>query len=435
MEIRARLLWLVPAVAALSFFLLETYSVKVFAAPVTWYFAEGSTQPPFDTWFLVQNPTTQTASVSFTFQLQDGTNITRNFSVAPTSRFSLFANQVIPNVAFSTRIDADQPVLTERAMYVNYDGHIVTGVAAPNTVWLFAEGSSQEPFDTWLLLQNPNSQPARATITYQLLEGPPVTQLQDLAPNSRTSIFVNQVLPNAAFSTRIESNLPIVAERAMYRFPGNAATGVAGVNEASKTWYFADGFTSATSDTWILLQNANATSVDITIRLMEQAGGVTTVSLTMPAISRRSVEVKQVRPVGDFGIVVEASDPIVAEKSLFVGDEPRGAAATEGAAQLATVWYLAEGETRDPFDEYIAILNPNTAQMNVQIDFELANGLVISRDFTIGSERKRSVFVDEIVAGANSARITTSLPSVVERTMFINKFGVLGITNTIGIRQ
>ncbi len=407
---------------------------RALAAPATWYFAEGSTQPPFDTWFLVQNPTPQPASVTFTFQLQDGTNVTRNFPMGPTSRFSLFANQVIPSVAFSTRVDADQPVFVERAMYVNYDGHIVTGIADPATTWLFAEGSSQEPFHTWLLLQNPGSQPARATITYQLTEGAPVTHVQDLSPASRTSVFVNQVLPNAAFSVRIESNSPIVAERAMYRFPGNAATGVVGVNAPSKTWYFAEGFTAPALDTWLLLQNANASPVGVTVKLLESTGEQTTVTLTMPPTSRRSLELKQVRPNGDFGVVVEASEAIVAEKSLFFDSEPRGAAATQGATALATASHLGEGETRAPFSEVIAILNPNAVDMTVHIDFQLPNGLVVSRDLTIGPARKRSVAVDQIVDNANSAQITTSLPSVVERTMFIEKFGVRGGHNTIGIR-
>jgi hypothetical protein len=404
------------------------------AAPVTWYFAEGSTQEPFHTWFLVQNPTNQTASVSFTFQFLDGTNVTRTFSVGPTSRFSLFANPILPNVAFSTRIDANQSVLAERAMYVSYDGHIVTGISSPHTTWLFAEGSSQQPFHTWLLLQNPNSQPVQATISYQLTEGTQVTHLQNLAPHSRSSIFVNEILPNVAFSVRIQSTLPIVAERAMYRFPGNAATAVAGVNAASKTWYFADGFTSSTLDTWLLLQNPNPTDADVTVRLMEQWGEVTTVRLTVRATSRRSVELKQVRPVGDFGITVEASEPIVAEKSLFWDAEPRGAAATTGSPELATVWNLAEGETSPPFNEYIAILNPHASEMTVHIDFQLETGVVIGRDFTVGPTGKTSVFVDELIPRSNSARISTSLPSVVERTMFMENFGGRGGHNTIGIK-
>jgi len=39
----------------------------------------------------------------------------------------------------------------ERAMYVGFDGHSVTGLSAPSKTRFFAEGSTQNPFHTWLL--------------------------------------------------------------------------------------------------------------------------------------------------------------------------------------------------------------------------------------------------------------------------------------------
>jgi len=139
----------------------------------TWYFAEGSTQPPFDTWFLVQNPSLVLAHVRFTFQLPGGGEVIRDVVVGATSRFSLFANPELPNTAFSTRIDADQPVFAERSMFVGFDGDVATGIASPNVLWLFAEGSTQNPFHTWFLLQNPSAREAKATITYLRLGGSP----------------------------------------------------------------------------------------------------------------------------------------------------------------------------------------------------------------------------------------------------------------------
>ncbi|HEY8476753.1 MAG TPA: hypothetical protein VIN09_07795, partial [Chloroflexota bacterium] len=47
----------------------------------TWFFAEGSTAPPFDTWYLVQNPTTASATVTFTFQLEGGATTSRSVAV------------------------------------------------------------------------------------------------------------------------------------------------------------------------------------------------------------------------------------------------------------------------------------------------------------------------------------------------------------------
>jgi YVTN family beta-propeller protein len=403
----------------------------------TWFFAEGSTQPPFDTWFLIQNPTNQPATVTFTFELQGGGTVPRQFVVGPTSRFSLFANQIIPDFAFSTRIDANQPIFAERSMFVSYDGDVVTGIAAPNRTWLFAEGSTQAPFQTWLLLQNPNNQAATATITYLLTQGSPVTQTVGLPPTSRTSIFVNQVLPNQAFSSRVTSDLPIVAERAVYRFPGNAATVNSGENAPATTWYFADGNTTQGTvpfDTFLLLENPNPIPVVATVTLFQDNGNVVSFPQGLAPQSRLNVFLNPVMPNARFGIRVTAPQPIVAERSEFFNVEPRGAISTQGASALATTWNLPEGSTQPPFTEFIEVLNPQSITMGVHIDFELPTGQVIGRDFQVAGNRPLILNINQIVPNTPlSARVTTSLPSVVERIMFLNKLGSLGGTDTIGI--
>ena len=416
-----------------------------FTPVVSWFFAEGSSQPPFQTWFLVQNPTSSPATVRFTFEIQGGGMVTRDFHVGPTSRFSLFTNQVIPGVAFSTRIDSDQMVLTERSMFVNFDGDVVAGIAAPNRTWLFAEGSTQSPFQTWFLLQNPSNVPATATITY-LRPGGGATAIQTLAlpPTSRTSVFVNLVLPNAAFSTRVDSDQPIVVERAMYRFPGNAATADAGVNAPSTTWFFPNALTSNGTtgafptpfDAWLLLQNPNAATVTATVKLDQTNGTIATFTQTLAPNSRQSVFLNQVQLNASFGIEVDASAPITAERSLFFGTEPRGAMAEFGAPAPATSWFLAEGSTQPPFTEQIFILNPNPTTMSVHVDFDLPGGQVVGRDFTIAPTRPLMLDVNQIVPNTPvSAHVTTSLPSVVERQMFFTKFGSLGGTDAIGITR
>lgn|GEM_PF-4650019 len=413
-----------------------------FAPVVSWYFAEGSTQPPFDTWFLVQNPTSTLATVRFTFELQGGGVVTRNFSVGPNSRFSLFANQVIPNTAFSTRVDSNQPVRAERSMFVGFDGDDVTGIPSPQRTWLFAEGSTQAPFHTWLLLQNPNSSTASAAITYlRSGGGPSKVQTLLLPPNSRTSVFVNQVLPNMAFSSRVDSDLPIVVERAMYRFPGNAATADAGVNLARPAWFFANAKTStpATSpnpfDSWLLLQNPNSRPVSATITLFRTDGSSVVFTQSLAPFSRQSVFLNQILANASFGIRVDASDNIIAERSMFFGREPRGAMATPGSPDLATTWFLPEGSTQQPFTEQIYILNPNSATMTAHVDFELPGGQIVPRDFTVGPTRSILIAVNTIVPNsAVSATITTSLPSLVERQMFFSKLGSLGGTDAIGMR-
>ncbi len=70
--------------------------------------------------------------------------------------------------------------------------------------------------------------------------------------------------------------------------------------------------------------------------------------------------------------------------------------------------------------------------MSVRIDFQLATGQVVPAFFTVNPNSKLEVEVGRIVTGANSARVTTNLPSVVERTMRIFKLGVVGAHDTIG---
>ena len=409
-------------------------------AAATFFFAEGSTQPPFDTWFLVQNPTGNPATVRFTFQLENATSQIRDFTVGPNSRFSLFVNQILPNVAFSTRVESNQPIQVERSLFVGFDGSVITGVPAPATSWLFAEGATVQPFHTWVLVQNPNPVPASTTITYLLRDRPPVVQsLGALAPGSRTSVFVNQVLPNEEFGIRVDSNQPVVAESSTFRFPGNAATTNAGATAASRTWFFAEGSSLQSplaTDTFLLLQNPQQAQTAVNITLFSVAGEQRSLQITMPASSRRTIFLNGVFPNASFGIRVESTEPIVAERSQFFGPEPRGASASIGASALATRWNLAEGSSQPPFTTVIAILNPNNQAMSVRIDFRLENGQVITRDFIVGATSKLSVNVNQLIPNnAFSSTVSTSLPSVVERTIFLAKLGSTGVTNTPAVPQ
>jgi photosystem II stability/assembly factor-like uncharacterized protein len=409
-------------------------------AAVTWYFAEGSTQPPFDTWFLVQNPTDAPATVLFTFSLEDGTSRFETRTVGPRSRFSLFANQVLANVAFSTRIEANQRVFVERSMFVGFDGSSITGIPGPSREWLFSEGATVTPFHTWVLIQNPGDTHASTTITYLLRDGSPVTQsLGALPPRSRTSVFVNQVLPNEEFSIRVSSNQPVIAERSMFRFPGNAASATSGATEPSRTWFFAEGSSVAApraTDTFLLLQNPGPASTIAGITLFSTGGEQRRVDVPIPGNSRRTVFLNQHFPGASFGVRVESGEPIVAERSMFFGGEPRAFTGSMGSPSLGTTWNLAEGSTQSPFSTVLAILNPSGETMTARIDFQLEGGQVVTRDFTIGPARKLTVNVGDIlVNSAFSSRVTTSLPSVVERTMFFQKPGGTGATNAIGVRD
>jgi hypothetical protein len=53
------------------------------------------------------------------FMREDGSVVSRTYSLASGARLSIDANAEIPNVAISVRVRADQPVVAERSMYWN----------------------------------------------------------------------------------------------------------------------------------------------------------------------------------------------------------------------------------------------------------------------------------------------------------------------------
>ena len=78
-------------------------------------------------------------------------------------------------------------------------------------------------FDLFYLLQNPQATTTHATVRFLLPSGTTITRTYDLAPGSRTTIYVNQIpgLDETDVSGDISADAPIVVERAMYRnLPG-----------------------------------------------------------------------------------------------------------------------------------------------------------------------------------------------------------------------
>ena len=58
----------------------------------TWYLAEGYTGGGFETYILIQNPTTQAATVNLTYMLQGGGTIEKTVNVPANSRYTVAAH-------------------------------------------------------------------------------------------------------------------------------------------------------------------------------------------------------------------------------------------------------------------------------------------------------------------------------------------------------
>ncbi|MGE3844518.1 MAG: hypothetical protein AB7I50_23380, partial [Vicinamibacterales bacterium] len=168
-----------------------------------------------------------------TFLLSNGTTIEKRYTMAPHSRLTVnveWADPALADVAVSTTVTSDVPVVAERAMYWPGDAsswreaHNSFGTTVTGPHWGFAEGRvGQAPgFDTFILLANPNPTAATVQLTFMREHGrPTVVKTYHVQATARFNVWVNAMVPELEdenFGVVIDSTngVPLAAERAMY---------------------------------------------------------------------------------------------------------------------------------------------------------------------------------------------------------------------------
>jgi hypothetical protein len=204
----------------------------------TWYLAEGATGPFFDAYVVIANPSTSPAALSVRFLTDRGTTVTREVTVAPERRVSLFVDAMagLEDTSFATVVTSTNgvPVVVERAMYWPggfydyYEGHSSVGVTAPATRWATAGGweGGAEDAQTYVLIANVSDTPGQARIRVLAPISSAFSDVVDLPPNSRTTVPLRRFVDPAVltesrrFPVVVESlgasPVPIVVERATY---------------------------------------------------------------------------------------------------------------------------------------------------------------------------------------------------------------------------
>jgi hypothetical protein len=197
--------------------------------------------------------------------------------------------------------------------------------------WFLAEGATGGFFTTFVLLSNPQSTPAHVTLQYLLDTGETVTVPKTIAANARLTTNIEAEddvrLHNAAVSTVVTSDVPVIAERSMY-WPGAAVPwgeghNSFGVTDAGTKWGLAEGRTGGPLKfhAYILLANPQTTDANVTVTFLREAGTPVTQTYTVPKTSRFNIDVNGIAGLQEasFGALIEVTNgvPIVVERSLY----------------------------------------------------------------------------------------------------------------------
>lgn len=190
-----------------------------------WHFAEGTTEGDFRMRLLVLNPNTQPARTVVTLMGPDGRAETRRYAIPPRSQLSVNANEIAPNIGFSSLVEADRPIAVERALIFNGGaaGTISSGATEPALRWAFVDGRTRDT-SYILCVSNPGRLTARVAVDFNFSGGATGQQTFEVPAGARYTLSVHQLYPDEdAVSAVVRSTRPIVAERSL--FPGGGARG------------------------------------------------------------------------------------------------------------------------------------------------------------------------------------------------------------------
>lgn len=355
-----------------------------------WNLAEGATAQGMESFVLVQNPGGADVHVNVKFLTGTGEVSPaglQGYAVPAGSRVTFNAGDYVDTVDVSTKVEPiDGFVVCERAMYGNGRTWATNSIGAtapsPSAQWFFAEGSTGGDFETFILVENPNSSSVEVEMAFLTDDIAKSAVAEVVVPaNSRSTVKVNDYLPDEYdVSTYVEAqNGVVVCERAMYGNGRAWGTDSIGAIAPNATWYLPEGSTEGGMETFVLLQNPGFTDVHANISFQTDGGLVTPPELqgvTIPALSRRTYKVNDYATTYNVSTKVEALDgALVCERAMYGGDRT-WAHASIGSPSFGVDWYMAEGCTSNGMETFVLIQNPAGADAVVNLSFQTGTGPV-----------------------------------------------------------
>ena len=302
-------------------------SVGVVAPATAWYLPEGCSAFGFETWTLVENPNDLDTSVSILYMTEENGPMQFDRVVPAHTRatYSMIADIGAQNA--SIEVGSSLPVVAERSMYRHdrREGSNSIGTDVPSDSFYLAEGSTAWGFDTFVLVQNPNEIEANVTLTCLTNMGPRALDPFTIPPQSRETVWMNDLIADTDFSTKVTADVPIIAERAMYWGAGSALGEAChdsiGLDEPHAMFFLPDGQTSDGRETFTLVANPNDSPVDVMVSYLYADGtGASYFQVTLPANSRETFSMGDQLTSGRASVAVTcltSGKKILAERSMY----------------------------------------------------------------------------------------------------------------------
>lgn len=308
-------------------------------------------------------------------------------------------------------------------------------VLSTNFTWYLPEGTNAWGFNTYITIENPNTDAVTAKLTYMDPNAPAsgkgiaATRTITLPALSQTTVSSMSDIGPVDFSTKVEclQGKSIAVDRTMFwTGPGYAPSqsgyhSSIGATSPSKTWYLPEGSSAWGFETWTLIENPNASPASVKLTYMTETGGAKVLKKTVPAYSRATYNMAKDIGAADSSVQVSSDTPVVAEESMYKNNRREGSNSI-GATTPADDYFLAEGATGYDvgFTTYILIQNPQNTPTQVNLTYQTASGEVAGPSFTMPPNSRKTARVNDTLPANTSVstQVHGSQPIVAERSMY-----------------
>ena len=402
--------------------------------PVTypdWYLAEGTCAWGFDTYISIANPNESAVHAQVTYMSSDGPVSGGTITLPAMSQTTVNPEETLGEKDFSTRVVCTEKktIAVDRTMSWSPapgkgDKHCSIGVTSPAKTWYLPEGSSSWGFETWLLVQNPNESEASVTVTYMTEGDGPLAFTKKVPANSRASFNMADDIGAKDASIKVESAVPVIPERAMYRDGRNEGHDSIGTTSPAHDYYLAEGTTAWGFTTYVLVQNPNPGEASVTVTYMTPEGPVSQPAFSMPANSRKTIRVNDALAGRDLSTSVHADKPIIAERAMY-WDSWQGEKCHDSIGMSAphTSFYLPDGNATMEFVEtWTLVQNPNRKDVDIKVTYLTPSGTG-NKSFTdtVPANSRKTYSMADVLGGSRAAVLVTSTSGgriMCERAMY-----------------
>ena len=397
-----------------------------------WYFAEGFTGNGWETYTYLLNDGATVANVTVIYLLLGGGTVTKELSLAPETRRTLFANDPGdgpgPDQAFGVRITSDQPITAQQVL-IDVPGGLAHGTAGSRVLsytWYFAEGFTGNGWLTFISATNPGQSAADVTVIYHKTDGTSVEVTKSLGPQSRETFVGHEDVPNSAFSVEVLSTQPIVAQEVLIDTVGLLAHGTIGSTTSGTQWYLAEGYTGDFWLTFISVGNLGTQPATVTATYNLLGADPVERVIVVPAGARGTFagheDATGVGPGQAFGVSISSDVPIVVQQVLI--DPKPGVAVAHGvmaAESLGTEFTFSGGTNEPDWLTFISVTNPGAPGATVTATYYFDSGPTVTRVQALGANQ-RITFASFDATGPGlaepyAAKVSSTVPVIVQQVL------------------